>query len=138
MIAELQNMVGAGAFRIVPDATDWPANQALHAPATAVPSSRSAQDVVFRRRTTAFGCCWSKPALMRRPSLSRPVSMPRSDEAADKLQKLILGELHHRIKNTLATVSAIASQSFRAAPSIEHGQKAMEGRLMRWDEPTTC
>jgi two-component sensor histidine kinase len=50
-------------------------------------------------------------------------------EAADKLQKLILGELHHRIKNTLATVSAIASQSFRAAPSIETGQKAMEGRL---------
>ena len=51
-------------------------------------------------------------------------------EAADKLQKLILGELHHRIKNTLATVSAIASQSFRAATSIEHGQKAMEGRLI--------
>src|SRR5580700_11811382 len=50
-------------------------------------------------------------------------------EAADKLQKLILGELHHRVKNTLAMVSAIASQSFRAAPSIEHGQKAMEGRL---------
>jgi two-component sensor histidine kinase len=54
----------------------------------------------------------------------------REREAADKLQKLILGELHHRIKNTLATVSAIASQSFRAAPSIEHGQKAMEGRLI--------
>ena len=51
-------------------------------------------------------------------------------EAADKLQKLILGELHHRIKNTLATVSAIASQSFRMATSIEHGQKAMEGRLL--------
>jgi two-component sensor histidine kinase len=51
-------------------------------------------------------------------------------EAADKLQKLILGELHHRIKNTLATVSAIASQSFRTATSIEHGQQAMEGRLV--------
>jgi two-component sensor histidine kinase len=51
-------------------------------------------------------------------------------EAADKLQKLILGELHHRVKNTLATVSAIASQSFRAATSVEHGQKAMEGRLI--------
>ena len=51
-------------------------------------------------------------------------------EAADKLQKLILGELHHRIKNTLATVSAIASQSFRTATSIEHGQTAMEGRLL--------
>ena len=34
-------------------------------------------------------------------------------EAADKLQKLILDELHHRIKNTLATVGAIASQSLR-------------------------
>jgi hypothetical protein len=29
-------------------------------------------------------------------------------EAGDKLQKLILEELHHRIKNTLAAVSAIA------------------------------
>src|SRR2546423_8259433 len=37
----------------------------------------------------------------------------REREAADKLQKLILEELHHRIKNTLATVSAIASQSLR-------------------------
>ena len=42
-------------------------------------------------------------------------------EAADKLQKLILEELHHRIKNTLATVSAIAPQSLRTATSIEHG-----------------
>ena len=50
-------------------------------------------------------------------------------EAADKLQKLILEELHHRIKNTLATVSAIASQSLRTADSIEHGQQAIEGRL---------
>src|ERR1700683_5164049 len=51
-------------------------------------------------------------------------------EAADRLQKLIMEELHHRIKNTLATVSAIASQSFRAATTIEQGQKAMEGRLI--------
>jgi two-component sensor histidine kinase len=50
-------------------------------------------------------------------------------ETADKLQKLILEELHHRIKNTLATVSAIASQSLRTADSIEHGQQAIESRL---------
>src|SRR3978361_2350541 len=50
-------------------------------------------------------------------------------ETADNLQKLILEELHHRIKNTLATVSAIASQSLRTATSIEHGQQAIEGRL---------
>src|ERR1700716_3940265 len=51
-------------------------------------------------------------------------------EPADKLQKFILEELHHRIKNTLATVSAIASQSLRTATSIEHGQHAIEGRLI--------
>jgi two-component sensor histidine kinase len=51
-------------------------------------------------------------------------------EAADKLQKLILEELHHRIKNTLATVGAIASQSLRHAPSTEHAQHVIEGRLM--------
>src|SRR6476659_750572 len=51
-------------------------------------------------------------------------------EAADKLQKLILEELHHRIKNTLATVSAIASQSLRNVPGAEHAQQAIEGRLL--------
>jgi two-component sensor histidine kinase len=54
----------------------------------------------------------------------------REREASDKLQKLILEELHHRIKNTLATVSAIASQSLRNAPSAEHAQQAIEGRLL--------
>jgi two-component sensor histidine kinase len=51
-------------------------------------------------------------------------------EAADKLQKLILEELHHRIKNTLATVSAIASQSLRNVAGAEHAQSAIEGRLL--------
>ena len=53
----------------------------------------------------------------------------RERDAADKLQKLILEELHHRIKNTLATVSAIASQSLRNVPGAEHAQHAIEGRL---------
>src|SRR6202166_1587901 len=54
----------------------------------------------------------------------------REREKADKLQKLILEELHHRIKNTLATVSAIASQSLRSVPGAEHAQHAIEGRLL--------
>jgi two-component sensor histidine kinase len=54
----------------------------------------------------------------------------RERETADRLQKLILEELHHRIKNTLATVSAIASQSLRTADSLEHAQQAIEGRLL--------
>src|SRR3981189_1082933 len=51
-------------------------------------------------------------------------------EAADNVQKLILEELHHRIKNTLATVSAIASQTLRNVPGAEHAQHAIEGRLL--------
>ena len=51
-------------------------------------------------------------------------------EAADRLQKLILEELHHRIKNTLATVSSITSQSLRTATTVQHGQQAIESRLL--------
>jgi len=53
----------------------------------------------------------------------------REREVSDKLQKLILEELHHRIKNTLATVSAIASQSLRDVPGAGPALQALEGRL---------
>ena len=53
----------------------------------------------------------------------------REREVSDKLQKLILEELHHRIKNTLATVSAIASQSLRGIPAAKEAQHAIEGRF---------
>jgi two-component sensor histidine kinase len=54
----------------------------------------------------------------------------REREASDKLQKLILEELHHRIKNTLAIVGAIVSQSLRSLQGAEHAQHAIEGRLL--------
>ena len=53
----------------------------------------------------------------------------REHEASDKLQKLILEELHHRIKNTLATVSAITSQSLRNTTDTKLAQQAIDGRL---------
>jgi two-component sensor histidine kinase len=53
----------------------------------------------------------------------------REREASDKLQKLILEELHHRIKNALATVGAIATQSLRHVQGAEHAQHAIVGRL---------
>jgi two-component sensor histidine kinase len=46
------------------------------------------------------------------------------------MQRLLLEELHHRIKNVLATVMAIASQSLRNADSVEHGREAIESRLL--------
>jgi two-component sensor histidine kinase/CheY-like chemotaxis protein len=50
-------------------------------------------------------------------------------EAADRLQHLIHAELHHRIKNMLATVGAITHQSLRTATSMEHAGLAIDGRL---------
>jgi two-component sensor histidine kinase/DNA-binding NarL/FixJ family response regulator len=50
-------------------------------------------------------------------------------DAADKLQHLIHAELHHRIKNTLATVGAITAQSLRTATSMAHANLAIDGRL---------
>jgi two-component sensor histidine kinase len=52
------------------------------------------------------------------------------NEAAKKLQRLLLEELHHRVKNTLATVIAITSQSLRTADTLEDGRLAVESRLV--------
>jgi two-component sensor histidine kinase len=50
-------------------------------------------------------------------------------EVAQKLQRIMVDELHHRVKNILATVQAIASQSLRSAQSLEEGRRAIESRL---------
>ena len=129
MITELQAMVGEGALKIVLDAAALPANGALHTAAPIVLSSRSAQEVVLSAENDSLRLLLEQAGIDAETLLVQAGIDAKEREAADKLQKLILGELHHRIKNTLATVSAIASQSFRAAPSIMAGQEAMEGRL---------
>lgn len=50
-------------------------------------------------------------------------------KVAEKLQRIMVEELHHRVKNILATVQAITSQSLRAAQNVEDGRKAIESRL---------
>lgn len=51
-------------------------------------------------------------------------------KVVERLQRILLEELHHRVKNTLATVMAITSQSLRNADSLEHGKEAVEHRLL--------
>ncbi len=48
---------------------------------------------------------------------------------AEEVQGLLLNELNHRIKNTLATVQAIASQTLRRAPSPEDFVSSFNGRI---------
>src|SRR3979411_1086218 len=131
MIIELQAMVGAGALKIVPNATTMtPADEIFRSPAPNGPSPRSAQEAVLSAENDSLRLLLEQAGIDAETLLAQAGIDAKEREAADKLQKLILEELHHRIKNTLATVSAIASQSLRTATSIEHGQDAIEGRLV--------
>jgi hypothetical protein len=44
----------------------------------------------------------------------------QASNLAAKLQEIVIGELHHRVKNTLAIVSAITSQSLKTATPRDH------------------
>jgi PAS domain S-box-containing protein len=58
------------------------------------------------------------------------VAAIRDVEVAKRFQDLLLKELHHRVKNMLATVIAITSQSLGSAQNLEEGRLAVEGRLV--------
>jgi PAS domain S-box-containing protein len=49
---------------------------------------------------------------------------------AEERQKLLVDELNHRVKNTLATVQSLATQTARGTDSPEAFRKAFEGRLI--------
>ncbi len=48
---------------------------------------------------------------------------------AERLRHLLIEELNHRVKNTLATVQAIAGQSLARSPSPSHFVSAFSGRI---------
>ena len=115
MIAELQQMAGVGSLKIVPG------------PAGDVASSPTQEFLAVENDSLRL--LLEQAGVDARALLAQAGIDAEEREASDRLQKLILEELHHRIKNTLATVSAVASQSLRTATSIEHGQRAIENRL---------
>ncbi len=129
MIAELQDMVGAGALKIVPDTVLPLAVEAI-AQANNGDSTLSAAQEVLTAENDSLRLLLVQAVIDAQALLAQAGIDAKEREAADKLQKLIHEELHHRIKNTLATVGAIASQSLRTATSIEHGKQAIEGRLI--------
>jgi len=133
MIAEMQDMIGNGSLKIVPvDISALIAKAAhpeLNGKAHRSGSAGSSQEVLTAENDS-LRLLLEQAGIDAKVLLAQAGIDAKEREAADKLQKLILEELHHRIKNTLATVSAIASQSLRTATSIEHGQHAIEGRLV--------
>jgi PAS domain S-box-containing protein len=51
-------------------------------------------------------------------------------KTAERRQKLLIDELNHRVKNTLATVQSLASQTARGAPTPAAFREGFEGRLI--------
>jgi len=51
-------------------------------------------------------------------------------KAAEQRQKLLIDELNHRVKNTLATVQSLAAQTARAAATPALFRERFEGRLI--------
>lgn len=49
---------------------------------------------------------------------------------AEEHQRLLIDELNHRVKNTLAIVQSLATQSFRRADSLEDASRTFTDRLM--------
>jgi PAS domain S-box-containing protein len=48
---------------------------------------------------------------------------------AEELQRLLLNELNHRVKNTLATIQAITSQTLRRARDLPSAREALDRRI---------
>lgn len=53
-----------------------------------------------------------------------------TEKRAQEHQQLLINELNHRVKNTLATVQSIASQTLRNASSLVEARESFEGRLL--------
>jgi two-component sensor histidine kinase/FixJ family two-component response regulator len=134
MIAEMQEMIGQGSLSIIQADISTVLAKAVQTETRKVSDTSRSTSSASKESLTAEND--SLRLLLEQAGIDAEVLLAQAGidakerEAADKLQKLILEELHHRIKNTLATVSAIASQSLRTATSIEHGQHAIEGRLV--------
>ena len=48
----------------------------------------------------------------------------------EEQRKLLVNELNHRVKNTLAVVQSIASQTLRSATSLPEGERSLTSRLV--------
>jgi two-component sensor histidine kinase/DNA-binding response OmpR family regulator len=134
MIAEMQEMIGQGSLSIIQADISTVLAKAVQTETRKIPdtprSANSTSNEFLTAENDSLRLLLEQAGIDAEVLLAQAGIEAKEREAADKLQKLILEELHHRIKNTLATVSAIASQSLRTATSIEHGQHAIEGRLV--------
>jgi PAS domain S-box-containing protein len=99
-------------------------------------ADRSDLDVEFRIRTRDGALRWievrGQPNYDADGRLSgmAGVSLDVTDrKRAEEHRALLVRELNHRVKNTLATVQSIVRQSLRSAPSVKEAAEAADSRV---------
>ena len=156
MIAEIQEMVGNGALKVMPSlsAADVSLTQenkqlryqlqqaGIHAEALLVKTvldTANQQSIIDENQPFQDALTTENDSLklaLEQAGIDATALLVQSGidaeerDAADKLQNLIHAELHHRIKNMLATVGAITHQSLRTATSMAHASLAIDGRFV--------
>lgn len=71
----------------------------------------------------------------RKPVAITGASRDLSDlKKAEEMQRLLLNELTHRVKNTLATIRSIAAQTLRSAEDLPSARAALDRRILAMAE----
>ncbi|MEP6828415.1 MAG: response regulator, partial [Aestuariivirga sp.] len=103
MIAELQGMIGNEALEIVANGDEAEAIGGTKVPHM---KDRTPEQESLTAENDSLRLLLEQAGIDAKALLAQAGIDAKEREAADKLQKLILDEMHHRIKNTLATVMA--------------------------------
>ena len=127
MIAGLQEMVGRGSLKIIP--TDIAGRVSGGDAGEQAKATEASSQQTLTVENDSLRLLLEQAGVDAKALIAQAGIDAKERESADKLQKLIVEELHHRINNTLATVRAITSQSLRTAISIEHAEQAIDSRL---------
>lgn len=95
---------------------------------------RSVEPVTAHHRNGAtLNCEWYVSVLRTQPgcpiSLNVQILDVTERRRAEETQRLLIGELNHRVKNTLASVQAIASQTLRHTSDAQQFSRTFSGRL---------
>ena len=93
------------------------------------PGGQNPTRMLWRQRMSACGFFWPKPRSIPRGCLPGRGSTPKSERHPTGCKSCCLKSCTS-VKNTLATVSAIVSQSLRNVEGVDHAQQAIEGRLL--------
>jgi two-component sensor histidine kinase len=98
------------------------------------PDEVAAMEALARSAATAFKNVQLYDSLKR--EAARAEALYRQAEAqlvqqkkSDEHLRLMVNELNHRVKNSLATVQAMAAQTFRTAGSVDEAREAFCARL---------